>query len=359
MEAATQTPTEERYDRYVDTLVGYEGDDTRARRPVDVGAIMREGVEPPDMLLPKWLVAGELHLLYADAEAGKTWLALRMAWSVMKLGHTVVWVDEELGDKVIAERLLALGAEDDVVSDKFVYLPFPGWDVQDEADILAWQALVASYKPGLVVVDTVTDALAESNLDENSGRDVTRWVKVFLEPARRRGVAQLVLDHITNAAASNGSPGRRAVGSRAKRAKAKVQYAMRTTAPYNREQVGSAFVEVTKNTRGALLPVERYLTIGGSPFQLSVAPNPPLNGKATAKASADVKLLDEIVDLLKRAGEPVSTNGVNGRVVARKSDVTNALKTLAGGPWPVRVENGPNRALLYVYDEAAGGSSNA
>src|SRR4051812_11098799 len=86
-------------------LYGYAHEDG-ARPPVNVGRLMLDGVEPPRMVLDEWLVAGELHWIYADAESAKTWLALILAIRVMEAGGIVAWFDEELGAAVIAERLL-------------------------------------------------------------------------------------------------------------------------------------------------------------------------------------------------------------------------------------------------------------
>src|SRR5581483_6527350 len=41
------------------------------RWPEDVAAIMRGEVRPPEMLIDDWLVKGEMHLFYAEAEAYK------------------------------------------------------------------------------------------------------------------------------------------------------------------------------------------------------------------------------------------------------------------------------------------------
>src|SRR5262249_22261049 len=157
---------------------------------------------------------------------------------------------EELGEKVIAERLVALGADPDMVERRFAYFPFPSWQVKPPGgprDIALHRGLLQALRPllKLVVYDTATDSLSEAQLDENSGVDVTTWVKSYPEQARSAGAAQLVLDHTTK----DGAVGRHAVGSRAKRAKAKVQYAMRTTARFDRTSSGRVLIELTKNTR--------------------------------------------------------------------------------------------------------------
>ena len=71
------------------------------------------------------------------------------------------------------------------------------------------------------MIDTATDALANSGVDEISGVEVTGWIKLYCEAPRRVGAGVLeVLDHIVKSGNSRGY----AIGSRAKKAKAKVMY---------------------------------------------------------------------------------------------------------------------------------------
>lgn len=221
------------------------------RAPANVAAAMRGKQAPPEMLVEGWLVRGVLHWLYADAEAGKTWLALVWARDVMSAGHTVIWVDEELGLLDIAQRLLALGVPAEVAEAQMVYYPFPGWTMNED-DREQWRNLLRAVQPSLVVIDTATDALANAGLSENDGADVTRWVKAFVEPATREHATTVVLDHTGRA--DGARPGKHAVGSRGKRAKAKVQYSMVAKTRYDRSTVGKVLVELTKNTLGAVIP---------------------------------------------------------------------------------------------------------
>src|SRR5581483_7916854 len=93
--------------------------------PTDVASLMREGIEPAEMLVEDWLYVGELHWVFAEAEAWKTWVTLILAIEVMRQGKRVVWFDEELGKVMLVRRLLALQADPDVIEDRFAYYPFP------------------------------------------------------------------------------------------------------------------------------------------------------------------------------------------------------------------------------------------
>lgn len=229
--------------------------------PEPIADLIREGVPPAPMLLEDWLYEGELHWFYAEAEAGKTWLALILALDVMKQGSSVAWFDEELGKQSTARRLIALGADADLIEEKFAYFDYPNLTT-DDAD--THRETLEAIKPALVVYDTATDMLTAAGLDENSGRDVTAWVKAFPEQARQLNITQIVCDHTAKG-------GDTAVGSRAKRAKAKVQYYLKSQERWDDATVGRVRVKLTKNTPGNALPQERDFRIGGTPFTWELA----------------------------------------------------------------------------------------
>src|SRR5579884_3014858 len=144
--------------------------------PIPIADLLREGIEPIPMLLDDWLYEGELHWIYAEAEAWKTWVALILALDVMAQGKRVVWFDEEVGQVMLVQRLQALGADPDVIEAKFAYFPFPDLQIregnQQHIDVARHKDLLQAIKPALVVYDTATDFLAAAGLDENSGREV-------------------------------------------------------------------------------------------------------------------------------------------------------------------------------------------
>jgi hypothetical protein len=326
------------------------------RYPVNVARLMRDGVPPVEMVLDNWLVSGDLHWLYADAEAGKTWLALVLAHEVMKAGGTVAWFDEELGAVEITRRLLALGADPDLVERRFAYFEYPGWGMKKprEQDPEGHAALLAELLPDvqLVVYDTATDALAEAELDENYGIDVTRWVKAYPERARQLGVAQLVLDHTTKE--SGGKPGKHAVGSRAKRAKAKVQYAMRTAKPYDQGHVGRIEVTLTKNTRGALIAKQRAFECGGDGHGSFVWQELEPDAKELLAQVEEDRLTERIMAVLEEVGpEGLSGSKVWERVGGNKTGLLRRMAELAGSDvFDVSACSGARGATIYSTGSA-------
>src|SRR4051794_25906758 len=92
---------------------------------IDVGAVMREGWTPPEMLVEGWLARGHLHQIYGEPEDGKSWLGLWQIVQVLNDGGTCLYADEEMGTEDVARRLLALGADAEAVTERLDYLPFP------------------------------------------------------------------------------------------------------------------------------------------------------------------------------------------------------------------------------------------
>jgi hypothetical protein len=323
---------------------------------VNVAAIMQDSPPPPPMLLPHWLAAGVVHWLYSDAEAGKTWLALWWAGQVMAEGGTVVWLDEELGREEIARRLLALEVAHSAVAKRFVFYDFAGWGAS--ADLPEWRDLLDRTRPALVVIDTATDALVNADLDENSGPDVTRWVKAFCEPATRLGAATAVLDHTGRADATR--PGRHAVGSRAKRAKAKVQYSMRVRAGYGPSTLGKVEVTRTKNTIGAEIPARtRTMQLGGDGNGGFVireqAPGTGLDftadGESSAPRSVGLMMNRVLRALEAHPGQPLTTNQVKALVTGKGTVIAQALAALHESDlYPnVTATPGPRGSTQYMY----------
>jgi hypothetical protein len=302
------------------------------RLPVNVARYLREGLPPVPMLLDDWLVKDDLCWIYAEAEAGKTWLGLILALEVMRRGGAVAWFDEELGDVEITRRLQALGAEPDVIAELFAYFAYPGWST---ADVAAHEETL-KHVPNLalVIYDTVTDMLTNAGLNEDKGIDVTQWVKQFPERARQLGVTVIALDHTPKG-------GDTAVGSRAKRAKAKVMYHMKMTKRFDRESLGKVNVTLKKNSRGATLPQgTRTFECGGDGqgnFVWRQTSIPDLDGKTT-----DIALLTKIKEVITTAGdEGMSINQIQNRVGGRKSTLQAAVQLMSSSDvFPVQVFKG-------------------
>lgn len=221
---------------------------------IDVAALMEKGVPAPTMV-HDWLYAGGLHSLQAEPGVGKSWIALWIAIQIMLAGQSVVYLDEEGGEELVTERLVALGADRAVVAERFHYFAFEArsWDA---GDVAALAAVLAKAAPvGMGVLDSLPDFLAAANLDENSSMDVTRFVHRILPPFRDAGAALVVLDHLNRPPASSskkGGPSRYARGSGAKLGKVHGTILVETVKEFDADTSGSVRLWKTKDRRGRI-----------------------------------------------------------------------------------------------------------
>lgn len=322
-----------------------EGKGIGPRHPWNVASVMRVGPISRAMLLEDWLVAAELHWIAAEPGAGKTWLGLWLAWRVIREGGIVVWTDEELGVDTVAERLLALGATPDLIESNLVYLPYPGWQAE-RGDVNAWIDLVRASRPSLVVIDTATDALAEAGVDENSGAEVTKWVKAYCEPPRRIGAAVLVLDHVPKS--DRGARSGYAVGSRAKKAKAKLQFSLSKREDFTADTTGIVRVILDKNSFGLPIEPTRSFRVGGEGGRFVIEPASPAEA-ADADGAFDespeerrervrTEQREKAVVAIQEAGR-INTTELRKAVGGNAQALTASVKALVeDDDFPVRVD---------------------
>jgi hypothetical protein len=240
-------------------------------RPLErslVGSLVSNGVPAPTMV-HDWLYAGGLHSLQAEPEAGKSWLALQLSLEVME-GYSVIYLDEEGGEELVAERLAALGgaAAAERIDQRFFYFPFPERAWSGPEDVAAFAAVVSEAQAaapgglGLVVLDSLPDFLEAAGKDEDKSRDVTEFVKRFLKPLREPGAALLVLDHLVKPdPKGERKRGRYARGSGAKLAKSHLTLLLEVVEPFDRTTSGQVRLFRTKDRRGAV-PLPRLGTSG-------------------------------------------------------------------------------------------------
>jgi AAA domain-containing protein len=219
----------------------------RAFRELSLAALVRDGVPPPDLLCGDLIYAGGLHSIAGPPDCGKTTIALWWALRHVRAGHTVVFLDEEGGAELVAEKLIALNATPED-AERIRYYPFPArsWN---PCDVIVLRELLDDVKPSLVLWDSSAAFLSRAGLDENSASDVTRfWSQVLTPIAREHGAAVLVIDHDTK----DGITSRFARGSGAKLAACDVAFKVAIGQPFSRTQNGVLKMAVSKDRRGWL-----------------------------------------------------------------------------------------------------------
>lgn len=320
--------------------------DTPAGRPfaeVDLGPLLSTGVRPPDLLCGGLLYAGGLHTITGPPDAGKTFVALSWMLQLLRDGHTVMFLDEEGGADLTAEKLLALGTTEADVC-QFRYIPFPGraWST---GDVLMLRARVDDTRPALILWDSAAVFLARAGLDENAAADVTRfWTDVLQPLAREHGAAVLVIDHDTK----SGEASRYARGSGSKLAATDVAWKLEALRPFSRDQDGVLRLTVAKDRRGWLARAHR-ITVTRNPLAFTLGDDtgagatdpddmPPARRKLLEALTAEGQTARQLVDAIaKRHG-----HGLTRQTVSRE------LGTLADAGLADRTDQGPGHPALWL-----------
>lgn len=193
------------------------------------------------------LYEAALHSISGEPGCGKSWLGLATALDLLRVGKGVVLLDYESNASTVAGRLLALGADPNQVS-KLVHYVVPA-GVLGLAELDYLRRLVEAGA-ALVVVDSVSEAMASAGLDENVARDVIGWIASTVRPLARDGAAVLLIDHVTK---SQGERGRWARGSGAKLAVIDgAAFTLTATTGFSRQGSGTAELVVAKDRDGCV-----------------------------------------------------------------------------------------------------------
>lgn len=221
--------------------------------PVDLVALLAEDYEPPRAEILRrsdgvaLLYPGKLHSLHGESESGKSWVALIASTEVLADGDHVLFVDHESDAVTVVDRLLALGVERAVISDRFHYLR-PDEPVNGA---VFGEVLTRPYR--LAVVDGVTEGISVEGLSSNDADQVAEWIrKVPRRIATATGAATVVVDHVTK---TRDGRGRFALGSQHKmNALTGAAYTVDVATPFGRGQVGQLVLRVGKDRPGAVRP---------------------------------------------------------------------------------------------------------
>jgi hypothetical protein len=268
-----------------------ERDDGR----VLLGKVIRDGIEPPAVLVEDVLLEGKTHAVYGPSGFGKTYVLLWLALRVMERGAPVIIFDNENNVSIMAERLEQLGADPDQIDRLLHYHPFPELPTTDEGRLL-YEARLDRIKPGLVGFDSWISFLASNGLDENSSNDISTFSAHYLQPARRRGITTLMLDHVPH-------DGNHARGSTRKRDEVDVMWSLGRLLPFDRDRVGTITLTRVKDREG-WVPQSVTFSVGG-------------DGKggfvfARSAATAETEEEDGLKDSERKSLQALKTFGESG-----------------------------------------------
>lgn len=278
---------------------------------------------------------GLTHEFSGPSEAGKTMMLAAAAINEARAGRHVVWLDFEMGKRLMARRLLdGLNVPVDEV-ERLVNDPdtrrfhFMRPTVQATAAYLDSMLAQTGLDVSLVVIDAMTGALALHELDSNSDIDIERLYAVLVNPLKDIGAAVAIIDHPGKDA------GRGSKGSIRKEQALDVAYLVSTARQYRKGLGGSSRIVVKKDRGGELdRSVERQfvLTPSGWRFDCDHEFRP-------------TTLMERASRYLEPQPAPLSRNSVYAECEGREAELKVALDVLVSEGYVGEVD-GPRGARL-------------
>lgn len=306
-----------------------ETDDSDEVMPVTrLGAYIRGDIEPPPWLVEDVLYKSKIHWVAGEPGGGKTFVALGLAVNLMRVGHTVLWVDEEAGPHQTALRLKGMGADEiPGLDDLFKFVTMTGFDSGPRAlDALIRKA--EEFTPSMIVFDSAMDMLSQAGADEDSNTEVTGWIKTALEPMKQRGAAVVVLDHVTKSRDNRGSWAR---GAGAKKAKSDVLWKFSQTKEFNEHTVG--FIEMERGKdRDGRLPKKVVYRIGGQDGRIVFDRQDAVDQPKVPESDLGQRVARYLQANARGSEEALSTAQVCKEVTGRNEAVTEELSALLKDP---------------------------
>lgn len=151
-----------------------------------------------DELLNGGLAAEAMHLLYGEAETGKTTLAIQCAIQCARMGYKTIYVDSE--GTFSGKRLTQIASNDAKEVAPNIVLAKPT-TFKEQTIILDKLDEYLTEKVGLIIVDTIT-ALYSAELGGESketfklNRELNRQMACLAQIAKTRKVATLVTSQV-------------------------------------------------------------------------------------------------------------------------------------------------------------------
>jgi hypothetical protein len=166
---------------------------------IDWAAFWDKEREPEEWLIDRILARGRGHAFYAKHKVGKSLLMLWCALELVRAGIVVLYLDYEMGEADLEERLEAMGCGPETDLSLLRYAMLPSLDPLDTADggaalCAMVDAEIAAHpeRHVAVVIDTVSRAVKGEENSNDTIRDFYRHTGLGL---KQRGVTWARLDH--------------------------------------------------------------------------------------------------------------------------------------------------------------------
>lgn len=176
----------------------------------DVASALLHGIPPevePTVLRrmdgPALLYQGKVSSIAGPPESAKGWFALAACRQEILNNEHVVYVDFEDSPDTVIRRLLQLGIPEEHIGAFFHLVnPIERFDAKDPNTGGVFFHMLADTEPTLVILDGLTQALSNNELDDNKNTDVVQWFRELprkIITATAGNAAVLIVDHVTKA----------------------------------------------------------------------------------------------------------------------------------------------------------------
>ncbi|WP_447646758.1 AAA family ATPase [Nocardioides zeae] len=278
---------------------------------------------------------GKTHTVASESEGGKTWFALSATLDEINAGNHVVYVDFEDDAGPLVGRLLTLGANRELLRERFHYVrPEGPVGTGINSDDLA--VLLGDVRPTLAILDGVTEAMTLHGLNPLDNADAAKFGRMLPRRLAESGAACVSLDHVTKSAEGRG---RYSIGAVHKlNALDGAAYVLENRKAFGVGITGKSSVKIAKDRPGQLR--KHALTAAGGLHwfgdlvldsrdegfaEVEVVAPEPRDGSTEFRPTA---VMAKVSKALAEHGKPMSQRVLRTAVGGKGTVVTDALNFL-------------------------------
>lgn len=286
---------------------------------------------------------GRVHSLAGEPGGGKTWLALYAVKQVLDGGGRCVFLDFEDRIDTAVRRLVQLGCGGHAILDGLTYTN-PTLAIKGGG--LPINIVDASVGADLVVIDSMGEALAHSDLNQNDDGEVRDWMANTARRLANAGACVLILDHVSKDADNRG---RWAIGSQRKLAAIDgIAYVASTITAASHSQAGHVIVKCSKDRLGNFQHGTNVADIHINPIgsDVEIVINPP---KETTTESGEHLLtgyMEKVSRFLETDDDGWSKAAIHGSVGGKKDHINTAIRQLQDGGY-IDVVKGDRNTVIH------------